>query len=89
MACFAVPAAEAIIVTTAYFVAKRKEQKLQAPKLSGESAIKAQETKITWSKRLSWLMGLLWGGVVLLAFEHFWHGEIVAYPPFLSAMANP
>lgn len=89
MACFAVPAAEAIIVTTAYFVAKRKEQKLQAPKLSGESTIKAQETKITWSKRLSWLMGLLWGGVVLLAFEHFWHGEIVAYPPFLSAMATP
>ena len=34
-------------------------------------------------------MGLLWGGVVLLAFEHFWHGEIVAYPPFLSAMATP
>ena len=89
MACFAVPAAEAIIVTTAYFVAKRKEQKLQAPKLSGESAIKTQETKITWSKRLSWLMGLLWGGVALLAFEHFWHGEIVAYPPFLSAMATP
>lgn len=89
MACFAVPAAEAIIVTTAYFVAKRKEQKLQAPKLSGESTIKAQETKITWSKRLSWLMGLLWGGVALLAFEHFWHGEIVAYPPFLSAMATP
>ncbi len=89
MACFAVPAAEAIIVTTAYFVAKRKEQKLQAPQLSGESALKTQETKITWSKRLSWLMGLLWGGVALLAFEHFWHGEIVAYPPFLSAMANP
>ena len=89
MACFAVPAAEAIIVTTAYFVAKRKEQKLQAPTLSGESALKTQETKITWSKRLSWLMGLLWGGVALLAFEHFWHGEIVAYPPFLSAMANP
>lgn len=89
MACFAVPAAEAIIVTTAYFVAKRKEQKLQAPKLSGESTIKAQETKITWSKRLSWLMGLLWGGVALLAFEHFWHGEIVAYAPFLSAMATP
>ena len=89
MACFAVPAAEAIIVTTAYFVAKRKEQKLQAPTLSSESALKTQETKITWSKRLSWLMGLLWGGVVLLAFEHFWHGEIVAYPPFLSAMATP
>ena len=89
MACFAVPAAEAIIVTTAYFVAKRKEQKLQAPQLSGESALKTQETKITWSKRLSWLMGLLWGGVALLEFEHFWHGEIVAYPPFLSAMATP
>jgi len=31
----------------------------------------------------------LWGGSVLLAFEHLWHGEIVPWPPFLTAMKNP
>jgi hypothetical protein len=27
--------------------------------------------------------------VILLAFEHLWHGEIVPWPPFLTAMNNP
>jgi hypothetical protein len=27
--------------------------------------------------------------VLLLAFEHFWHGEVVPYPPFLTAMSSP
>ena len=34
-------------------------------------------------------MAMLWGGVLLLAFEHFWHGEIVPFPPFLAAMSSP
>ena len=89
MACFVVPAAEAIIVTAAYVAAKKKEQKIEAPKLADGNKFENNEPKITWSKRLSWLMGLLWGGVLLLAFEHFWHGEIVPYPPFLTAMASP
>ena len=89
MACFVVPAAEAIIVTAAYIAAKKKEQKIEAPKLADGSKFESNDAKITWSKRLSWLMGLLWGGVLLLAFEHFWHGEIVPYPPFLTAMASP
>jgi hypothetical protein len=32
---------------------------------------------------------LLWGGVILLALEHVWHAEVVPWPPFLTAMANP
>jgi hypothetical protein len=32
---------------------------------------------------------MLWGGSILLAFEHLWHGEIVPWPPFLTAMSNP
>ncbi|MDW8034379.1 MAG: hypothetical protein RMI79_05575 [Nitrososphaerota archaeon] len=28
---------------------------------------------------------LLWGGVLGLAFEHIVHGEVVLYPPFLTA----
>ncbi len=89
MACFVVPAAEAIVVTAAYIAAKRREQKIQAPALSEGNKFAQEDAGITWSKRLSWLMGLLWGGVLLLAFEHFWHGEVVPFPPFLSAMASP
>ena len=89
MACFVVPAAEAIVVTAVYLAAKKREMKIESPKLADENKFEANENKITWSKRLSWLMGLLWGGVVLLAFEHFWHGEVVPFPPFLTAMASP
>lgn len=39
--------------------------------------------------KLSLLNSLLWGGVVLLAVEHVWHGEITAWPPYLTAMATP
>jgi hypothetical protein len=89
MACFLVPAAEAIVVTAAYIAAKKSEQKIQAPKLADGNKFASEDVKITWSKRLSWLLGLLWGGVLLLAFEHFWHGEVVPFPPFLTAMASP
>ncbi len=89
MACFVVPAVEAVVVTAAYLAAKKSEQKIQAPHLAQGDKFETAEPKITWSKRLSWLMGLLWGGVLLLAFEHFWHGEIVPYAPFLTAMATP
>lgn len=37
-----------------------------------------------------WILNaLLWGGVILLAVEHVWHAEVVPWPPFLTAMANP
>lgn len=32
---------------------------------------------------------MLWGGVVLLLIEHVWHGEVVPFPPFLTAMGDP
>ena len=32
---------------------------------------------------------LLWGGAVLLCFEHIWHGEVVPWFPFLTAAENP
>ena len=89
MACFIVPAVEAIAVTAAYVAVKKNERKLQTPKLAESGKLADSTAKITWSKRLSWLMGLLWGGVLLLAFEHFWHGEVVPFPPFLTAMASP
>ena len=35
--------------------------------------------------KIDWLNIMLWGGVLMLAVEHFAHGEIVPYPPFLTA----
>ena len=67
MACFLVPAAEAVITTL-------------IAKVSGERAK-------MW--KLHWLNRMLWGGVLLLAVEHIWHGEVVPWPPFLTAMQNP
>ena len=32
---------------------------------------------------------LLWGGAFLLCFEHIWHGEVVPWFPFLTAMNDP
>ena len=48
-----------------------------------------REKKFTWSRKLFLLSGLLWGGILLLAFEHLWHGEVTPFPPFLTAMSNP
>lgn len=88
MACFLVPAAEAVVTTVIKGVVKHseKEKALKAP----ESALKAQEEgKIPFSRKLSWLNNMLWGGAVLLMFEHLWHGEIVPWFPFLTAASNP
>lgn len=41
--------------------------------------------KIPEKYHLDWLNTMLWGGVVMLAVEHVAHGEVVLYPPFLTA----
>ncbi len=88
MACFLVSAAEAIVVTV---IAKTKEKKeLQEKAPTADSKIAELETpKIPMSRKLKWLSYMLWGGAVLLAFEHVWHGEVVPWFPFLTAMSNP
>ena len=78
MACFLVPAGEAIVTTVIQKVVEKKEKK------SGE-----EKPGLTWSRRLGWLNKMLWGGSILLAFEHIWHGEVVPWWPFLTAMENP
>ena len=81
MACFTVSVAEAAIVTA---VKKREEKKEHS-----EAALHASEhieTKIPMSRKLKWLSNMLLGGSVLLMFEHIWHGEIVPWFPFLTAM---
>lgn len=89
MACFLVSAAEAAIVTVATQFVIAHEQKL-LPKFKREEEQAAPAClKIPFSRKLRWLSNLLWGGSLLLAFEHVWHGEIVASFPFLTAAATP
>ena len=83
MACFTVPAAEAIITTVAQKILKSKE-KNQTIKMSHEG----EAEKISFSTKLGWLNKMLWGGSALLAFEHVWHGEVVPFFPFLTAVKD-
>ena len=82
MACFLVPTAEAIVTT----IVKKTVEKKEAPEAA---EIEKAGGKVSWKTKLSWLTNLLWGGAALLCLEHIWHGEVVFYPPFLTAMADP
>ena len=87
MACFLVPAAEAIVTTiiTKAIKSKEKDEKV---KVSFSNGTIEEATKIKFSTKLGWLNKLLWGGSALLAFEHIWHGEVVPFFPFLTAVKN-
>ncbi len=45
--------------------------------------------KIPENLKINWLNVMIWGGVIMLAVEHIAHGEVVLYPPFLTAMQTP
>ena len=89
MACFTVPAAEAIITTVAEKIIKSKEKKME---LSGavdtKNTSNTDSVKISFSTKLGWLNKMLWGGSALLAFEHVWHGEVIPVFPFLTAVKD-
>ena len=90
MACFLVSTAEAIVVTAAAKIVKNKEMSAESVKLEKNAAVEAkQEKKLPWSKKLMILAQLLWGGAFLLCYEHIWHGEVVPWFPFLTAMNDP
>jgi hypothetical protein len=82
MACFLVPMGEAIVTTVVQKVTERREKKVNRTEGT-------KKTGLTWSRRLSWLNKMLWGGTVLLGLEHLWHGEVILSPPFFSAMQTP
>ncbi len=87
MACFLVPAAEAAVTTIVTKVVKKNERKAEAESASHE--IHTEAPRIKLSEKLSWLNIMLWGGSVLLLLEHIWHGEVVPWFPFLTAMNDP
>ncbi|WP_400226290.1 hypothetical protein [Methanomethylophilus alvi] len=45
--------------------------------------------KIPEKYHIEWLNVMIWGGVLALLVEHVWHGEIVPWFPFLTAMGSP
>ena len=106
MACFLVPAAEAVI-STIITKAVQKKEKSENTVVTAESTLERQKSmiptihpektsdvcadaayqktetsghtgRIPFSRKLKWLNKMLWGGTVLLAFEHVWHGEVTA-----------
>lgn len=89
MACFLVSAAEAAVVTVAAKVMEKKEKQTEEVSVSFDGEHVETAHKIPFSQKMKWLSRLQWGGSALLAFEHIWHGEIVPFFPFLSAMNDP
>lgn len=87
MACFLVPATEAIVTTIAAKVLKKKEANLKIEHKGSEGSDTIEKT--SFSRKLGWLNNLLWGGSALLALEHVWHGEVVPWFPFLTAASDP
>lgn len=84
MACFLVPASEAVVTTVAQKIVESREKKGIAKEESPVNEI----PKVKFSEKLSWLNRMLWGGSALLAFEHVWHGEVNPVFPFLTAVQN-
>lgn len=82
MACFLVPAAEAVVTTV-------MQKRLAAKEDRAALENGAEKSGISFSAKLKWLNNLLWGGSALLAFEHLWHGEITLAFPFLTNVSNP
>ena len=87
MGCCLVPLTEAVVTTVAAKVIKSKETK-ETVNISSTDGSVEEVTKIKFSTKLGWLNKLLWGGSALLAFEHIWHGEVVPFFPFLTAVEN-
>ena len=80
MACFTVPLAEAIVVSAAKAVILRK---------GGNHTEEMLEKIKKMRENVGILEKMLYGGSALLAVEHLFHGEIMLYPPFLTAMKTP
>lgn len=52
-------------------------------------ALSSKQGIVRASPGLRALAVMLLGGALLLALEHAWHGEVVPYPPFLTAAMGP
>ncbi len=89
MACFLVTGAEAVVVTAVAQCIKHSKGTTKASRTEKAERLETGTNLSTWHAKLMLLAKLLWGGVFLLAFEHIWHGEVVPWFPFLTAMNDP
>lgn len=80
MCCFFVPGAEAIALSAVSLVLKRGHHDEHDEKRSFSQKL---------AHHLTRLSHLLYGGSLLLALEHIWHGEIMFAPPYITAMQSP
>ncbi len=83
MACFLVPLTEAVLTSAVKGI---------YGKVVTKSTISEAEKTLKLEKfngKVSVLQNMLYGGSFLLAIEHIYHGEVVFYPPFLTAMNDP
>ena len=88
MACVTATVAAATAVAVAAKAIAKKEGQL-ALQSGSEAPTEEFSVKVPFSRKLKWLSNLLWGGSILLIFEHVWHGEIVPWFPFLTAASSP
>ncbi len=77
MACFVVPAVEAVVVSAVDKCTRKKE----IANSTSETSVSENLAVVPFRQKIKWLTRMLWGGCVLLAFEHLWHGEIVPWFP--------
>ena len=86
MACFVVSAVAGIGTAAARHIVKHHEKKLE---LEGKEVDTSKfGSDIKWSKKLAYLELTLFSGSFVLAVEHIIHGEVVPFPPFLTAMMS-
>lgn len=83
MCCFFVPGAEAIALSAVSLILKRGRH----DEHDKHDEKRSFSQKLT--HHLTRLSHLLYGGSLLLALEHIWHGEIMFAPPFITAMQSP
>lgn len=87
MACFLVSATVGIGTAVARHIVKHHENKLEA---EGKTQLPEKfGSDVKWSKKLGYLELTLFSGSFVLALEHILHGEVVPFPPFLTAASDP
>ena len=85
MACFLVPTAQAVITTIAAKVLKSKEKEKSVKVFLSDGLLKKQQ-RSRFPLNSAGLTNC--SGRSRLAFGHLWHGEIVPFFPFLTAVKS-
>ena len=65
MACFLVSGGEAIVVTAIRAKVKKKEEQEGIVDAKGNQLTDPSQHGICWTRKLSWLMNMLWGAVLM------------------------